>query len=59
VPSRLSPEVNRRDGRQRAQPRLFRQEALNNVMGRLWSGTAVQAKPIEVMCLEHANQIGA
>ena len=47
-----------RDGRQRAQARLIRQEVLNGVMGKAVV-EAVQATPNAKLCSEHAPQIGA
>jgi hypothetical protein len=47
------------EGRQRSQGQLLRQKALSNVMGRLRSEDTVQAMPIELMCPEQANPIGA
>lgn len=46
-------------GRRRAQARLIRQETLNSVMGKTVVRTTVQAIPFKLLCLEHADQIGA
>ena len=47
-----------RDGRQRAQARLIRQDVLNGVMGEAVV-KAAQAIPNAKLCSEHAPQIGA
>jgi hypothetical protein len=62
VVSRLQWKLRRdalaKDGGPRAQARLIRQEALNGVMGRAVVKTA-QAKPLNLLCPEHAFEIGA
>jgi hypothetical protein len=47
-----------REGRQRAQARLIRQDVLNGVVGEAVV-KAVQATPNAKLCSEHAPQIGA